>query len=329
MRLSLREKATFYQHSAQLLRSGIPLPQAMERLSTTSGGRLRAFLRSISRSLADGQSFSEALTATGTASQLERSSLAALERTGRLEDGLQQLAGYYEALNRSRGEIISRSAYPIFILHLGALLVHLPLIFTAGAGATEYLKKTGFILLVFYGVIALFALLIPLLRDSGATSSSTDWFLRKIPLIGKIRRSFALSRFCAAYDMQLSAGVNVMDSLDSAAKASRSGLIRSAVDAALPEVRSGAQVGPLLARSSAFPTDMKQSLLVAEETGSMDAELPRLAAEYQRDGLSRLSRFSEWMPRMIYLGVVVFLAYNVISGYKNYIDGMMRQFDSL
>jgi type II secretory pathway component PulF len=191
------------------------------------------------------------------------------------------------------------------------------------------LKKTGFILLVFYGVIALFALIIPLLRDAGATSSSTDWLLRRIPLIGKIRRAFALSRFCAAYDMQLGAGVNVMDSLDSAAKASRSGLIRSAVDAALPEVRSGAQVGPLLARSSAFPTDMKQSLLVAEETGSMDAELPRLAAEYQRDGLSRLSSFSEWMPRMIYLGVVVFLAYNVISGYKNYIDGMMRQFDSL
>jgi type II secretory pathway component PulF len=260
---------------------------------------------------------------------MERSSVAALERTGRLDEGLDQLGKYFEAMARARAEIFRRSAYPLFILHLGVLLMYLPLIFTSGAGATEYLKKTGVLLLFFYGIVAIAAFVVPILRDSGATSAAVDRLLRMIPLIGKIRRAFALSRFCAAYDLQLGAGVNVMDSLASAGRASRSGLVNDAVEKALPEVRTGSQVGPLLATHSAFPREMKQALLVAEETGSLDAELPRLAEEYQRDGLTRLASFSEWMPRLIYFGVIAFVAWNIIVGYSNYVDGVMRQIDAL
>lgn len=328
MRLSLRDKARFYHHTAQLLRSGTSLPQAMDRLSTTASGSLRVFLRDISRALTNGATFSDALSGTRAASEMERSAIAALERTGRLEEGLQQLGGYYEALNRARSEIIRRSAYPLVILHIGVLVMNLPVIFAAG-GLPEYLRRTGTLMFFFYAVIIGVALLIPLLRDAGAANPGMDWLLRKVPLIGKIRRAFAVSRFCAAYDTQLNAGVNVMDSLDAAARASRSGLVRAAVDDSLPEVRSGARVGPLLAKHRAFPQDLKESFLVAEETGGLDRELPRLAAEYQQEALTRLGSFSEWMPRLIYFGVVGFLAWNIISGYKQYIDGMMSQLDSL
>lgn len=327
MRLSLRDKAGFYQHTAQLLRSGTSLPQALERLASTAGGSLRGFLRQLSAALARGDTLSEALARMSAISEMERSAVAALERTGRMEDGLQQLANYFEALNRARGEIIRRSAYPVFILHLGVLLMNLPVIFTAGA--PEYLKRTGTLLLCFYGAAAILALLIPLLRDAGSRDPGIDGILRAIPLVGKIRRAFALSRFCSAYDMQLNAGVNVMDSLQAAARASRSGMVYAAVKGALPAVRSGERVGPLLAKYRAFPREMKQSLVVAEDTGSLDSELPRLAEEYQREGLIRLGTFSEWMPRLIYLGVVGFLAWNIISGYMRYVDGVMSQIDSL
>ncbi len=328
MRLSLREKAGFYQHAAQLLRSGTSLPQALERLSSTAGGSLRGFLRQLSRSLADGDTFSEALARTGAASEMEKSALAALERTGRIEEGLQQLAQYFEALHQARGQIIRGAAYPVFILHLGILLLNLPMLFTP-PGAAGYLRSTGTLLLYFYGAAAVIGIAITLLRDAGSKDASIDWILRSIPLIGKIRRAFALSRFCSAYDMQLNAGVNVMDSLQAAARASRSGMIHSAVEYALPHVRSGERVAPLLAKHRAFPRDMKQSLIVAEDTGSMDQELPRLAAEYQREGFIRLGTFSEWVPRAIYLGVVGFLAWNIISGYQRYIQGVMSHFDSL
>ncbi|RYD70478.1 MAG: hypothetical protein EOP84_26635 [Verrucomicrobiaceae bacterium] len=259
---------------------------------------------------------------------MEKSALAALERTGRIEEGLQQLAKYFEALNRARGEIIRGAAYPVFILHLGILLMNLPMLFT-GAGSAGYLRATGSLLLIFYGIAAVIAAIVTLLRNAGSKDAGTDWLLRNIPLIGKIRRAFALSRFCSTYEMQLNAGVNVMDSLQAAARASQSGMVHSAVEYALPHVRTGERVGPLLAKHRAFPQEMKQSLMVAEDTGSLDQELPRLATDYQQEGFTRLATFSEWMPRLIYLGVVGFLAWNIISGYQRYIQGMMSQFDSL
>jgi type II secretory pathway component PulF len=328
MRLSFRDKAAFYQQTGRLLRSGISLPQALERLSTAASSSMRGFLRTLGNKLRDGATFSEALAATRSITEMERSSVDALERSGRLDQGLEQLAKYYEAMARARGEIIRRSAYPLFIFHFGVLLMNLPMLFSA-AGVAGYVRSTGTLLIVFYGIVAFAAFLVPILRDSGANSASMDRLLRMVPLIGKIRRAFALSRFCAAYDIQLNAGVNVMDSLNSAARASRSGLVRDAVKDALPELRNGSQVGPLLAKHSAFPRDMKQALLVAEETGSLDEELPRLAEEYQHEGLTRLSSFSEWMPKLIYFAVVVFLAWNIIAGYSRYVEGMMRLIDSL
>lgn len=328
MRLSLRTKASFYQHMARLVRSGVTVPQAVERLISTSSGPQRAFLREVAASLRDGATFSEAMDRTKSITSLESTSIAALERTGRLDDGLKQLGDYFEAMYKSRAEIVRKSAYPVFILHLGVFLMNLPLLFTS-AGAPEYLKRTAILLGVFYGIAAVFAIFVPVLRDAGAVNASLDRVLRTIPLIGKIRRSFALSRFCAAYDMQLDSGVNVIDSLQAAGRASRSGMISDAVSHAITAVRAGERVGPVLATHTAFPDPMKQSLLVAEETGSLDQELPRLASEYQEEGLTKLNTFSEWLPKLIYLGVMGFLAYNIVNGYKQYVEGVMSQIDSL
>jgi type II secretory pathway component PulF len=144
-----------------------------------------------------------------------------------------------------------------------------------------------------------------------------------------MRRSFALARFIGAYDLQLDAGVNVIDALLSAARASRSASIRRAVDAAIPEIRNGAQVGPLLARSGAFPEDTVRAIQIAEDTGELDQVLEQLAIEHQADGLRRLSILSEWVPRGIYLLVVGFVAWQVISGYQNYLKAVMSQLDSI
>ena len=69
---------------------------------------------------------------------------------------------------------------------------------------------------------------------------------------------------------------------------SRSGLVRSAVDSAVPEIRGGSPVGPLLAASGAFPSDLTQALIVGEETGSLDDELRRMSQEFRDKALSAL-----------------------------------------
>src|SRR5438445_13776442 len=106
-------------------------------------------------------------------------------------------------------------------------------------------------------------------RRAAIWSTTIDQILLAIPFFGKMRQAFALARFCATYDMQLEAGVNVIDSLSIAARASCSAVIADAAQRSVPEIRTGSQLGSLLARSRAFPDELIQAWRVAEETGGL------------------------------------------------------------
>jgi type IV pilus assembly protein PilC len=321
--LSYRAKQSFYHHLAQLLRSGVSFPSALDKLALTFRGPLRRTIEQLRKQLTAGSTISEAFTGSRPAvSALEASVVGAADRSGRLEHGLKQLSDSFGALAQARSTVITKSLYPLFVLHFGIFAMALPVLFTEGL--EPYLRATGPTLLVVYGIFAALALLGPALRDAGSTSATADRLLRRVPLIGKVRRAFALARFCLVYDLQLGSGVNVMDALSTAGKASRSGMIFQATERALPEVRSGAQVGPLLASSGAFPEEMMRGFLVAEETGELDQELTRMAAEYQGEALRRLEIAAEWISKMIYVAVVLYVAWVIISGYQKALQPVLQ-----
>jgi type II secretory pathway component PulF len=80
-------------------------------------------------------------------------------------------------------------------------------------------------------------------------------------------------------------------------------------------VRAGGQVGALLAESNAFPAEMMRTFLVAEETGELDRELPRLTQEYQAESLQRVETAAQWLSQLIYVGIVLYLAWSIVSTY--------------
>ncbi len=326
MPLPLRAKQSFYHSLAQLLRAGVTFPSALEKLSRTTRGPLHSVINRLRSALDAGATVGEACEAQrGAISQTEASVIAAVEKGGKLEHGLEQLATYFEALAFARETVIRKSLYPIFVLHFGILSLGLPALFTGSPGV--YLRQTGTIFAIIYGVALAAALLLPFLRDAGAMKPGTDRLLRAIPVIGKLRRSFAIARFCMIYQVELDAGVNVLDALTAAGRASRSGRIRAAVDAALPEIRNGAQVGPLLADSRAFPEEVTRAILIGEESGELDAELRRLAANYQTDALVRLQSAADWFTKLIYFGVVIYLGWRIVKTYEGYTSQIQQLID--
>ncbi len=317
MSLRFREKQSLYHSLGQLLRSGVTFPAALEKLAPSSRGALRRLLGQLNRSIAKGSTVAEAFAAQRpTISDMEAGIVAAVEHAGRLDRGLTQLAAYFGALDAARSNALKKAAYPIFVLHFGILALGVKTLVTEGVG--PFAREVGMLFLLVYGIALVVALAVPLLADTGATSRAVDRLLRCLPLIGSLRKNFAVSRFCSTYEMQLGAGVNVLDSLKSAARASRSGLIAASVARALPEVVKGGQVGPLLSRGDAFPAAMLRDLTLAEQTGRLDEELDRLGEEHRRAALATLDVLAEWIPRLIYLGVLTYLGFRIVSFYAGY-----------
>jgi len=326
--LSLREKQSLYHSLAQLVRTGIPFPTALEKLVHTTRGDQRKLVDAARKSLAAGRTVAEAFAKQPEAvTPLEVAVIAAVEKSGQLDRGLSDLSDYFGVLDQARSTIIKKSAYPVFLLHFGILALSVPTIVLKDVA--HFWHEVGTTLFFVYGGVALVALAAPLVRDCGASSALIDRLLLIVPVIGKIRRSFALSRFCTVYGLQLNAGINVIDALLTAGRTSRSGLVRSAANAAAPKVRSGATaVGPLLAASGAFPSELTQALIVGEETGALDEELHRMAKEYREKALSALEVFADWLPKLIYVGICLYLAWKIIGMASGYYGSMQKLLDA-
>jgi type II secretory pathway component PulF len=330
--LRLREKQSLYHNFGRLLRAGITFGKALESLSKTSRGRPRQVILALKQSILGGLTIADSFAQLRPAiSEMEVGIISAVERTGRLEHGFAQLAEYFGALDQARSNIIKKTAYPVFVLLLGVLTLNLKvflMVMFKGGGikdAVSAYSKHTLITLAVIGISGLAIFFISrFLNKAAARNAAIDHLLLRLPLFGKMRRAFALSRFCATFEMQLDASVNILDGLESAERASQSGMIRAAVETGLPKLREGIQPSQLFAESNAFPDEMVQAYTVAEESGELEHELKRLAMEYRAESFNRLEIVVEWIAKLLYFGVVVYVAYGLISFYSAYLNAVMK-----
>ncbi len=324
--MSPRAKQQLYHSLAQLLRAGVTFPRALEKLSTTARGPARQTVARIRSHLDRGYTVAEACAAAHLGST-EAAVLAAVERAGSLDRGLEELARHFGALASARGRVLAKLAYPVFVLVLGVLLLNLPLI--VRQDATAYLYATLPVLAAMVAAALALVVVCKFLAALASFDPLVDAFVRALPLIGGMQRAFAMSRFCLAYELQLNAGINVFDALQSASSASRSGMVRSAVARVLPEVRAGSQVGPLLAESSAIDPEVAQGIVVGEESGSLGSELRQLAATQSERAYGRLDALAEWLPRLVYVAVLLYVGASIVRVYRDYLDQLQPLLEGL
>lgn len=322
--MSPREKQQLYHSLAELLRAGLTFPRALEKLKNTVRGSGRQVIAQISKELSSGRTVAEACAAARPAiSAMEGAVLTAVERSGSLDRGLEQLSEHFGASATARSQIRARLAYPAFLLALGIVLLNLPKLL-GPHGPQSYLKTVG---LLFSGILVFLFVLNAarvMIRDAATFSPGAERFLRLLPLIGGIHRAFAMSRFCLAYNLQLEAGINTLDALKTSGEASRSALVRSRIKEILPDIAKGAQAGPLLAEGDAFDPEVTQAIIVGEESGRLDRELQQVSVEQDRKAFARLDALAEWGPRLAYLCVVGYIGYTIVSIYANYLNAVLR-----
>jgi len=323
--LSIREKREFYAGLARLMRSGSALPNALDLLARDTPRRLGGFLRALNDRIKAGEPLGEALLAQRPrVTELEASIVTAASRGGKLDRGCDQLARYFEALDRAHREMSGRMAYPLVMLHLTIFILRIQLLVTAGVGA--YLLATVKPLIFIYAAAAAIWLAWSALTKAARYQVSADILLAKIPVMGSIREKFALARFFATLDAQLEASVNIWEAFANAAKTSDSARMIAAARRAMPALRSGERLSEALAREKVIPAEFVRSFRVAEQTGELDVELTTLAQKSEELAVSALNRWSEWLPRLMYGAVLLYCGWQIVAWYQGSI-AQVQNFD--
>jgi len=294
------------------------LQRSLESMGRGFGASAR-----IARSLLgkiDGDGLAVAMTHVPAFDAVDREVIAAGEGTGHLDGTLGTLAARYDAQASARARLLGDLAYPIFLLHFGAIALAAPL--AVSSGVRPAIVEALYFLSFFYGAAFLGWLGLLAVCRLARTSPGFDGLLFRFP-----GRPLALANFCQISALLIGAGAGILSSLSRAAACSGSAALKAAIGGACNDVQNGRSLPESVSRIRLLGHDLSEALSVGAETGRLDEELRRMAILYRDRFELALKHFSNWLPKLIYLGITLGLAYRIISFAQDSLGGVKELLD--
>lgn len=327
MRFSYRQRYLLYAELAKMLRAGFGLDRAAETiLAQNPPAAQKRYLDSLLGGLGEGLGVAETLRRTGPdlkIASLETALVEAGEKGGKLEQSFDHLSEYFEVLDRTRNRVRVQLIYPLILLHLAVILPAIPRAIVAGDSGV-FVRSTVIGLVVLYLGAGLLVLLGKWMNDRARVVGPIDTILRRLPLAGVARRYLAMHRFCSVFHIYLLAASPVSVGLRAAGAASQSAGMAARADAGAAGIEAGNSLAAALApagrRETVFPEEFTRSLATAEESGTLDEDLARWGRHYRESSLDALDRAGTWMVKIIYLGVVMFVVWQILRLATGYFD---------
>lgn len=325
MRFSASQKHHLYAEIAKLLRAGFSIDTAAATiLKQRPAAASRRYLEGLRSGLAERQTIADAVRGTEVdLVPLEISIVEAGEKGGRLEESYDHLAGYFAMLDRARNRIRASLIYPLILLHAGIIIPAIPKAILAGDSGSGVRSILASLALLYVSTAVAVYLVIGLSRLA-RSNASVDRMLGAIPLAGKARRSLALGRFCKVFHIHLLAAFPISTGLRAAGAASQSGEMLLSTERVASEIEAGNSLGGAIRGERAFPPEFEASLNTAEVSGTLDTDLDRWARAYHESAVQALDAASGWFPKLVYVIVMLFVAWQILSIGLGYLGAIER-----
>ena len=325
----------FSRQLSVFIRAGIPILDALQVIQEEMGSKaLKAVLEDVVERLRAGSTFAQAAAVHPEAfPPFYLGILQSAELTGRLDDVLDQLAGYIERDLEARSKIKSAMTYPIIIMVMSLVVVvvlvgfvlprfedffaglnaELPLPTRMLLGASRLFTANWY--LIVGGVLLAVVLSAAALRTPPG-KRGRDRLLLRVPVLGDVLQHVVLERFCRILSSMMTAGVPLPDAMQVTADATSNHVYRSGLAAARDRMLQGEGLAQPLADTGLFPASARQMFKVGEATGTLDDQLATAAYFFERELDYKIKRFTNMFEPLIlvFVGLVVgFVAVALVS----------------
>lgn len=301
--------ARWYLSLSRHLDAGLSLVQGIRSIE---GPPLRDRER-LADALASGAGLDSVLeSAPPWLSETDRQLISAGHGSGTLPETLRQMAGQHQTRQRAIRAVVGACLYPLFVLHFAVLVLPAGQLMTGTIA--DYLRSVLGLLLPFWAVLLLLAAGIrwrvrPLFRLG-------DW----LPGIRGYRRFGALRDVCLVLRAFLSAGCRLDEAWYGACQATgRRAYVEAGVRCAAT-IQAGAPPSGVLPELALFPAEFIQVYRNGEETGKLEESLRYLEEEYGLKASASLASASFWYPKVIFLIIALFMAWQVVQFYAGYFE---------
>ena len=287
------------------------MTRALEIMGRKPGGRIAACARKLANELQSTGSISEAFRGAHFSAS-DATVVEAGESTGRLDQVYLELEQYYTQVAAARSQILAKSLYPVLILHLGIFLLAIPPAIIEG-GMASYWKRVLPVLLVIYLAAFLCFLAWCAVRRLIGTNAATARVFLAIPVFGGFLRDWTTWKYASVLSLYIRAGGGLLKALESAGKTCGNAILRAASDGALVGIRNGLGLAQAFRAATGLPEALERAIEVGEESGRLDEETIRVAEMFRTQTLQRLDAIGDWMPKVLYLVIVLYTGWQIIQ----------------
>jgi type IV pilus assembly protein PilC len=319
--------AVFSRQLATMLGAGIPLVQAFEIVGAGhEKPAMQKLVLDIKADIESGTSLHEALGKHPLYfDDLYVNLVEAGEQAGALETLLEKIATYKEKSEAIKKKVKKALFYPAAVLAVAVIVTLILLIFVIpqfeslfkGFGAdlpaftqmvislSRFVQDNGIYLALVTGG-ATYAFMY-FKRRSRKMREFLDRLSLKLPIIGPILVKAAIARYARTLSTMFSAGVPLVEALDSVAGATGNIVYENAVLKMKDEVSTGQRLQRAMENTGLFPNMVVQMIAVGEESGSLDAMSGKVASFYEEDVDNAVDSMSSLLEPLIMaiLGVLV------------------------
>ena len=319
--------AIFSRQLSTMLAAGIPLVQAFEIVGNGhENAAMQKLILAVKTDVEGGSALAEALAKHPLYfDDLFVNLVEAGEQAGALETLLDKIATYKEKTEAIKKKIKKALTYPAAVLVVAFIVTTILLVFVIpsfedlfkGFGAdlptftrmvidlSAFVRSQGLILALMIG--AAIGAFLYFKKRSRPFRHFLDRVMLKLPVIGPIMSKAAIARYARTLSTMFSAGVPLVEAMESVAGATGNIVFEIAVLEIRDEVATGQRLQQAMENTELFPNMVIQMIAVGEESGSLDDMSAKVADFYEEDVDNAVDNLSSLLEPMIMavLGVLV------------------------
>lgn len=335
-----KDLVIFTRQFSTMVNAGVPLLRSLTLLKDQSESlTLKHVLEEITADIQAGSTLSGAIGKhPGVFSTIYVNMVSAGEEGGILDKVLEHLAYQQEKDSALKSKIRSAMVYPMVIFSvtilafvilmtfivpkIGSILTSLSNgkaklpIYTRALLAISHDMRQPTIIFIF--VVVMPIAIVIFRRYIKTESGRYKWhsLLLKMPAIKVIITKTAVARFSRIFASLMSAGVSIVDSINTTAGAIGNAVIEKELLECSKAVQAGSQLSTELAKSKHFPPIVVQMLAVGEETGQTETIILKVADFYEQEvdaAVAAISSIIEPVMIIVLGGMVGIIAISVFG----------------
>ena len=239
------------------------------------------------------------------------------EKTGRLGDSFNSAAAMMEFFVGVRNRLIQSILYPLFVLIVALFILPLPQIFTSGISSyvTSLVKTFGSIGVVCFVVY----FLVRISKSNLALSRFFSRLLLSVPVVGNINRKLAVARFAKILAISINAGLDMPESVKSAAGVCGNEFITGKIYANIDNLIAGRfSLTEFMTRADVFSPMTLNMISAGERSGNIDSMLMKVAEIVEDEALTSIQRVTILLGPLVFIILAIFIGYYVVHFWQSY-----------